>query len=69
MTTKNRIRQLEKAMPKQDKKITVMWDDLDGNGATIEGTHYTRQEADRIAAALPESVLVLHVKYDGMKSE
>jgi len=56
-------------MPKQDKKITVMWDDLDGNGATIEGTHYTRQEADRIAAALPESVLVLHVKYDGMKSE
>jgi hypothetical protein len=66
MANKQRLKQLEKThAPKQGEKITVIWDDKDGQGATIDGTHYTRHEADKQAAELSrQGVTVLHVIYD-----
>jgi hypothetical protein len=68
MTTKTRIKQLEKASAAnggKPEKIVVMFDAHDEGGlAEFDGVEMTQAEADKLAAALPESVLLVHVIYD-----
>jgi hypothetical protein len=65
MTAKNRIKQLEKTRTAgKPRKIIVMTDAHNDLLAEFDGVKMTQAEADKKAAALPDSVLLLHVSYD-----
>jgi CHAT domain-containing protein len=66
MTAKTRIKQLEKTHKANDgkpRKIVVMNDAHGDRQAKFDGIEMTQAEADQKAAALPDSVLLLHVKF------
>jgi len=66
MTAKARIKQLEKTHKANDgkpEKVIVMRNALGDKLATFDGVEMLQAEADQKAAALPDSVLLLHVKY------
>ncbi len=70
MTAKQRIKQLEKAKTAKGgkpEKIITMFDTCGNLPATFDGVEMTQAEAEAKAAALPESVLLIHVQYVDMK--
>ena len=62
MTTKKRIEKLEQVKQTGEKRIVIWSDALDVNGlVTFEGVKMPQSEAEAKAAALPDSVTVIHV--------
>lgn len=65
MNAKARIKQLEKTsgLNSGTPKIIVMVDGLGDRLATFDGVQMTQAEAETKAAAQPDNVFVLRVKY------
>ncbi len=66
MNTQTRIKQLEKTSGLNNGKpykFIIMVDALGDRLAKFDGVEMTQTEAEQKAAAQPDNVLVLHVKY------
>lgn len=65
MNAKQRIKQIEKTsgLNNSTPKIIVMYDAGRDKLAKFDGVKMTQAEADKKAAAQPDNVLVMRVKY------
>jgi hypothetical protein len=69
-TNKRRLAKLESAKTHAGAaRIVVMWDADGDTPAKFDGVEMTQAEAEQKAAALPDNVQLLHVKYDEAKTE
>jgi hypothetical protein len=67
MASKQRLKQLEKHAPKNDaQKIVVMYDGHNDGLAKFDGIEMTQAKAEKKAAELSDSILLLRIKYASM---
>lgn len=63
MTTKQRIKQLEQVKINQNTETHMLWDTEEEGTVSYDGVRMPKAEAERLAAALPESALLIRVEY------
>ncbi|MBV6466465.1 MAG: hypothetical protein DYG87_03710 [Anaerolineae bacterium CFX3] len=62
-SAKARLAELEKNTPKNGKRVVWFWDACGDMPAMLDGVKMTQTEAERQAAALPDSVQLIHIVY------
>jgi hypothetical protein len=63
MSSKQRIKQLERVKINQNTETHMLWDTEEEGTVSYDGVKMSKAEAERLVAALPESALLIHVVY------
>lgn len=62
-TNKQRLKQLEQVKTNQNMDVHTLWDTEEDGTVSYDGVRMPKAEAERLAAALPESALLIRVEY------